>query len=55
MTYPELINSEQFKELERLQNLRFPNKDILTTCGFMVGLPDAWQRLDKHLAACKKY
>ena len=55
MTYSDLINSKQFKELERLQNLKFPNKDILTTCGFMVGLPDAWQRLDKHLTACKKY
>ncbi len=48
MTYKELINTPEFQELVQIQNTK-THIDILTICGFMVGLPDAMERLTQHL------
>ena len=50
MTYKELINTPEFKELEQIQNTK-PNVDILTICGFMLSEPDPMERLRQHLQA----
>jgi len=52
MTYSEIINHWAFKALEEIQST-MPNTDILSICGFMVGLPDAEERLLAHLASYK--
>lgn len=50
MTYKELINTPEFKELEQIQNTK-PNVDILTICGFMLSEKDPMERLTQHLKA----
>ena len=50
MTYKELINTAEFKELEQIQNTK-PHVDILTICGFMLSEKNPMERLIQHLEA----